>query len=326
MTSVQPGTDSGAVETSTTKPQVDRPSWCPPKVWPFEIHSVNIDGNVVAYTDHGPRLNTSEPDNPPQDAGSKSTGPTLLFVHTGMWSFIFREVITRLGDDFRCVTLDVPGHGLSPEPSRPITSLDDHRRVLGRFVDTLGLDDIVPVLHDLGGPMAVAALGSRTERVRGLVLSNTFLWRPDTTALRLMLRLVSSRPMTGFDRATGLIPRASAGGGGIGRHLDRDSKRCFVDGMRQPRRTARFHHLMGDALTADDLYRDVEAATTGPLRRLPVLTIFGEKNDPFGFQDRHHRTFPRHEGHVIEGGNHFPMMDDPDFFADRVRSWISNEL
>jgi hypothetical protein len=38
-------------------------------VWPFETHIMDVDGCAIAVTDVG-------------------AGPSLLFVHTGMWSFI----------------------------------------------------------------------------------------------------------------------------------------------------------------------------------------------------------------------------------------------
>lgn len=79
---------------------------------------------------------------------------------------------------------------------------------------------------------------------------------------------------------------------------------------------------MRDALESDATYERIEAATAGVLNDRPVLTIFGERNDPFGFQDRHHAIFPNHEGVVVPKGNHFPMMDAPDLFADSVRGWF----
>jgi pimeloyl-ACP methyl ester carboxylesterase len=53
----------------------------------------------------------------------------------------------------------------------------------------------------------------------------------------------------------------------------------------------------------------------------PVLTVFGARNDPFGFQARLAERFADHEGVVVAGGNHFPMMDAPDVFTSSVRDW-----
>lgn len=67
-----------------------RPTWLPEKVWPFQTRSLEVDGSIVAVTE-------------------VRQGPTLLFVHTGFWSLIWRDVITRLVGEFRCICLDAPG-------------------------------------------------------------------------------------------------------------------------------------------------------------------------------------------------------------------------
>ena len=278
------------------------PEWLPAGVYPFVLRSLDLGDETVAYIDEG-------------------DGPTLLFVHTGMWSFIFRDVIMRLRDDFRCVTLDFPGYGLSPEPRHGDLDLETQSKLLARFAAELGLTDITLVLHDLGGVVGSGFAAADPDRVRGFVMANTFTWKPEGKALDRMLRIVSSRLVTALDRATRLIPRLTATKAGVGLHLSRADRGAFLGPFRKRRRIVRFHMLMRDALAADDLYARIEAATAGALRERPVLTIFGEKNDPFGFQDRLHATFPVHEGLIVAKGNHFPMMDDPDLFAETVRAW-----
>lgn len=111
----------------------------------------------------------------------------------------------------------------------------------------------------------------------------------------------------------------------MGLRLSKSGKRTFLGPKGERRRIGRFHILMRDALRADGLHARIEDATSGVLRGLPVLTIFGEKNDPFGFHKRHHATFGDHEGLIITNGNHFPMVDDPDLFADTVREWSQSK-
>ena len=73
---------------SRLKP-LTRPSWLSLGVWPFDTFGLEVDGNTVAVTDVG-------------------EGPVLLFVHTGLWSFVWRDVIKRLEKEFRCVAFDAP--------------------------------------------------------------------------------------------------------------------------------------------------------------------------------------------------------------------------
>jgi pimeloyl-ACP methyl ester carboxylesterase len=136
-----------------------------------------------------------------------------------------------------------------------------------------------------------------------------------------MLRVMSSRPVAAVGTVTNLISRLTATRFGVGRHLDPVSKRAFRAPFRDPAHRRRFHRLLRSPLEATEFLERIEHASATMLKRQPVLTIFGERNDPFGFQARHHATFPDHEGLVIEDGNHFPMADDPDLFAATVRDW-----
>jgi len=58
------------------------------------------------------------------------------------------------------------------------------------------------------------------------------------------------------------------------------------------------------------------------LRDVPVLTIFGERNDPFRFQAEWRRRFPAAEQVVVPNGNHFPMCDHPGLVAASIRRWM----
>jgi haloalkane dehalogenase len=76
---------------------------------------------------------------------------------------------------------------------------------------------------------------------------------------------------------------------------------------------------MRDARVSRGLYEQLERALAGPFRHLPLLTIFGERNDPLGFQPRWKQLFPDARQIVVADGNHFPMCDDPDLVAASIR-------
>jgi haloalkane dehalogenase len=77
---------------------------------------------------------------------------------------------------------------------------------------------------------------------------------------------------------------------------------------------------MRDARSCDALYNQVATALTGPFATLPLVTIFGERNDLLGFQPRWRQLFSDVRQVVVAKGNHFPMCDDPDLVADTIRS------
>jgi pimeloyl-ACP methyl ester carboxylesterase len=278
-----------------------RPAWLSTKVWPFETSGLTVEGTTIAVTDVG-------------------EGPALLFVHTGFWSFIWRDVIARLSSNFRCVTFDAPGTGRSSHVGKSQISLTTAAAALGNVIETLDLSDLTLVVHDLGGPSGIAGASRTQERVRGLVGVNTFAWKPSGMMFRGMLALMGSSPMREFDAATGFLARISASSFGVGRYLNRDSRLAFRAGI-GPSGLRTFHRYMRDARGCDSIYDEAMAALTGPFRALPLLTIFGERNDPLGFQPRWKQMFPDLRQVVIPKGNHFPMCDDPDLVADSIRSW-----
>jgi haloalkane dehalogenase len=260
-----------------------------------------VDGTGVAITDVG-------------------RGPVLLFVHTGLWSFIWRDVIKRLSPDFRCICFDAPGTGQSYRlPSREIR-LDRAARAHSAVIETMQLDDITLVFHDLGGPSGIAGAARFGDRIRGLCAVNAFAWKPTGAAFRGMLTVVGSTFLREFDVVTGLIPRIASSSFGVGRHLDDESRAAFVAGIgRQGIRA--FHSYLRDARKTRTIYSKLEEALRGPFRRLPMVTIFGEHNDPLGFQPRWKALFPDARQVVVSKGNHFPMCDDPELVASTIRDF-----
>jgi pimeloyl-ACP methyl ester carboxylesterase len=281
--------------------RLERPSWLTESTWPFDTRGLEVDDSVIAVTEAG-------------------QGPVLFFVHVGTWSFIWRDLVTRLAPGFRCVFFDAPRTGQSHDTAAGTATLSRAAQAISAVIDALDLKEFTLVVHDLGGPAALAALATMPERVQGIVAMNSFGWRPSSLPLRSMLTVVGSPIMREFDVLTGLIPQITSSSFGVGRSLDSSSRAAFRAGM-SPGNLRSFHAYMRDALQCDDVYARAGVVLAGPLATAPLLTIFGERNDPFGFQKRWKELFPAARQVVVPKGNHFPMCDAPDFAAHTIRSW-----
>lgn len=282
---------------------IQRPDWLSERAWPYEIRTALIGGTPIAFTDEG-------------------SGPALLLIHDGMCSYLWVHLIDRLRRRFRVVTLDFPGSGLSPHGGEP-TRLETDSRLLEELVDHLALTDVILVVHDLGGAVGLGLAIRNPEAIAGLVLINTFAWRPNTIGLRSMLRMMGSRSMTEINSATNLMARATSTRFGVGRHFDREQRRAFIGMFHTESSRRRFNELMASVMSEDEYLTGVEAG----LERLatkPALTIFGERNDPFRFQEKWREHLPDVEQMVIPGGYHFPMCDDPDAVAGGITDWHVN--
>jgi haloalkane dehalogenase len=283
--------------TSATAPArlVDRPDWLTHDAWPYPVHALRVGDDTIAYTDAG-------------------DGPTLLLVHTGMWSFVWRDVIADLARDFRCVTLDAPGTGLSS--SRGRVDLTMSSEAIDALVRHLDLRDIVLVLHDLGGIATLHASAAWTDRVRGLVAVNTFGWRPSGVGFRSMLALMGSGIMRELDVLTGWLPRLTSTTFGVGRHWNRPLRNTFLAALDHRGRRS-FHHYMGSVMRFD--FDRVDAARDA-YRSLPAVTVFGARNDYLGFQAKWAEALDDLEQIEIPKGNHFPMCDAPTAVAEAIRA------
>lgn len=271
---------------------IERPGWLPTTSWSWEARALQVGSDRIAVTDIG-------------------HGPTLLFVHVGSWSFVWRDVLADLHTSFRCIVIDPPGSGLSDRVDRAPT-LEDAARVVTAVVDALDLHNITLVAHDLGGPSGFAAASRRPDRFVALAAVNCFAWRPTGAAFRGMLAIMGSAAARDSDVLAGWFPALTSTRFGVGRHWSRADRKIFRAGIDRKGRRA-WHSYFKSARFADELYAETSAGLAGPLASRPLLTIFGQRNDPLGFQPQWKATFPHAQQLKVKSGNHFPMCDDPQF-------------
>jgi cis-3-alkyl-4-acyloxetan-2-one decarboxylase len=130
--------------------------------FPFEPRYLRTGEVRLHYVDEGPRDATP-----------------LLFTHGNpTWSYLWRRQIADLSrQGQRCVAFDHMGFGRSDKPPHlSVYTLRAHIDNALALIDALDLRDVVLVAHDWGGPIGLGALLERRDRVRGLVLMNTWAW------------------------------------------------------------------------------------------------------------------------------------------------------
>lgn len=282
-----------------------RQEWLTHEVWPFPTALLDLGSNQIAYTDTG------------------GSGPVLLFCHVGMWSLLWRDVMVDMSGDHRCVTFDTPGVGLSP----PIDAVDQNLTVaaqaIATLIDSLDLDNITLVVHDLGGLAALAAVSSRTERIERIAVVNAFAWRPRGVMLPLALRTFGSATVRELSAFTGWLPRGSSTRFGVGRHMSKSTRRAWRAGLatRSARRVP--HRLFADAARNREVHTRAEAALNA-LKDRPLLTVFGQLGDYLRFQKQWKQRRADLTPQVIRRGLHFPMCDDPDQVAATLRDWLGS--
>ncbi|MEZ5056305.1 MAG: alpha/beta fold hydrolase [Saprospiraceae bacterium] len=136
-------------------------SWVDTTLYPFEDKFLRLEAGNMHYVDEG-------------------KGKVILFVHgTPTWSFLYRDFIKELSKNYRCIAIDHLGFGLSDNPDSAPGTPEWHSQNLSEFIHKLDLQNITLVVHDFGGPIGLAAGIKNSERIKKVVLFNSWLWATD---------------------------------------------------------------------------------------------------------------------------------------------------
>ncbi|NJD51445.1 MAG: alpha/beta fold hydrolase [Candidatus Methanoperedens sp.] len=101
--------------------------------------------------------------------------PVVLLHGWPTSSYLWRNIIPSLAKTRRVIAPDLIGYGRSDKPLDIIYSLDNQSKILGEFLDGLGLNKTALVVHDFGGPIGMLWAVRNPEKLERLAILNTFL-------------------------------------------------------------------------------------------------------------------------------------------------------
>ncbi|ORV87237.1 haloalkane dehalogenase [Mycobacterium interjectum] len=273
-----------------------------PQLYPFQSRWFDSSRGRLHYIDEG-------------------AGPPLLLCHGNpTWSFLYRDIIVALRDRFRCVAPDYLGFGLSERPAGFGYKIDEHAQVVGEFVDHLGLDGYLTMGQDWGGPISMAVAVERAERVRGVVLGNTWFWPADTFSTKAFSRVMSSPPMQyAVLHRNFFVERLIPAG------TQHRPSAAVMEHYRavQPTAEARkgVAEMPKQILAAHPLLARLARDVPATLGAKPALFVWGMKD--FAFRPgptlpRMRATFPDHVVVELPDAKHFIQEDAPDRIAAAI--------
>ena len=138
----------------------ERPDWVSDEQFPFKSRYFDTPtGQRMHYIDEG-------------------EGLPIVFVHGNpTWSYEFRHLVSGLRNKYRCIAVDHVGFGLS---SRSTNTDDHHPRTHARnfiaLMEELDIRDATLFLSDWGGPIGLEFVRTYPDRVKRLVIANTWGW------------------------------------------------------------------------------------------------------------------------------------------------------
>jgi haloalkane dehalogenase len=276
--------------------------------YPFTSRWVELRAGRMHYVDEG-------------------SGEPILFVHgTPTWSFEWRHLIRGLRSTHRCIAPDLIGFGLSDRPRDFDYSPESHAAMLSAFVARLDLQPSTLVVHDYGGPIGLPLCLEKPERVRRLVLINTWLWSfAGDREMEKKAKLAGSGLGRFLYRWANLSLRVIMPAAyGDRRRLTPAIHRQYLD--RFPDRWSRGAVLwpLAKALLGSSSYYESLWRQRDRLRGRPALILWGMKDSAFRPDQlqRWREVLP--EAHVVElpDAGHWPHEEAPDRVIDAIRRFL----
>lgn len=259
-----------------------------------------------------------------RDQGRRD-GPVLIMVHGFSASLhAWEPWVARLGSDYRIITLDLPGHGLTRAPEGYVAGIDGYADLVDDLAQRLGAGPYVVAGNSMGGAVAWDDALGHGDRVKGLVLVDAAGW-PGAPAS-------AGPPQLIFAILHNPIGRA------LIRHIDTSGmaesglKAAYVDAsLVTPALVNRYVELSRAPGHRDILLtiqtRSGEPVTEARLRsiRVPTLVMHGEQDalipleDGKGFAG----AIPGARLITYPGVGHVPMEQIPDKSAADLRRFLT---
>lgn len=137
------------------------------ELYPFSPRTATINGHRMSFV----------------ELGSPLAPPVILLHGNPTWSFLWRTLIPRLADRYRVIAPDWIGFGLSDKPvNAAYHSIQQHSADLEALLDALAEENsafraqkIMLVMHDWAGPIGLDYAARNPQRIRKLVLVNSWL-------------------------------------------------------------------------------------------------------------------------------------------------------
>jgi pimeloyl-ACP methyl ester carboxylesterase len=268
-----------------------------------------------------------------REAGDE-TNPTVLLLHGfPTSSFMFRNLIPALADEFHVVAPDYPSFGHSSFPARDefdYTFERFYEIVLG-FVDALGLGTFSIYVQDYGAPIGLRLASRHPERVQALIIQNgnaymdgfTPMWEP-LFAYAENRSSETEAPVRGLltaETVKWLWTHGTRDPSSItpdtwtldAHNLDRRDNReiqldVFYDYRLNIPEYERFHHYLRE-------------------HQPPTLITWGANDEIFGpaGAEAYKRDLPDAELHLLDTG-HFALEEELEFIAHTMRRFLNENV
>jgi pimeloyl-ACP methyl ester carboxylesterase len=267
----------------------------------------------------------------------RASGPTIMLLHGGgLNAHTWDVVCDLLHSDYRCVALDLRGHGDSDWSDEADYSLEAHASDISAVVGGLALDRVILVGMSLGGAVALKYAEAERSMVLGLVLVDTGPGGSRQLGRRRLGAFMEGPAEYAsleevIDRAIAFNPRRSR----------ERLRRTLLQNLRQtPAGTWQWKYdrrlwarFTDPSVGAEERARLMQARRRGlwdaaRAVNCPALVVRGSESDMFLDEDAERTAagFAHARWLRIDGASHTVQSDRPYEFAAALRDFIETDV
>lgn len=237
-------------------------------------------------------------------------GEPLILVH-GLGGCIeaWTAQLEDLSGKFRVAALDLRGFGMSDVPER--VSIEGFADDVRSLMDHLGIEKASILGHSMGGIVCMEFYKKYPERVKSLILANTFHKLPEHVRKEFEQRLRILEASPGMDQIARFISEISI-------HQDRKDLKDLVETIIRKNDKEVYTAATSELAKAD--YENLL-----PNIRVPVLVITAEHDvtTPPAFGEAIARLVPDSTVKMIGSAAHLAMLENPDEFNRAVIEFLN---
>ena len=251
----------------------------------------------------------------------------IVFVHGNpAWSFEFRHLIDGLRSEFRCIAADHIGFGLSSRSRRK----EDHHpaahaEAFAALMNDLDVRDMTLFMTDWGGPIGLDFARRFPDRVKRIVIANTWCWPVNRD---LHFRFFSSMMASPLGQylikrrnyfVKGVMPRAVGSKGALTEEAMEHYRRAQPTPAERAANAALPGHIVGATDWLREIWDERSAFTSKP-----ALVLWGNKDIAFRTKelDRWRAELTDCEVHEFADCGHFLAEEAPDRIVPLLRTFM----
>ena len=285
--------------------------------FPFAPHYHSINGFDMHYVNEG------------------SGEPVVMLHGDPTWGYLYRQFVPALSRHHRCIVPDHMGMGKSGVPLEPFPyRLQDHIANLEALLLHLDLQNITLVVHDWGGPLGLGFAVRHPQRIKRLVLLNTWAFAPwpGGPFPRLLEIIRSERGENFVLKKNGYLEPAILGT----THHTENLTPMVMEAYKAPYPTPETRTALLcwsrdiPVQETDASYAEMKRVELGlpQFSKTPTLIVWGMKDPvlPASVLHRWQELYPQATTHEIEDASHFLQEDAPERIVEYIEEFLRTNL